>query len=103
MLGLFNWQTCAKAVSAAIMWKYIKSVSKSQQSTERDEEEAKAVHEEIRLRKRSKKTNNVYDDETRAKIAKYAIYNGNAKAVSKYGVPESTVRNFKKKVYITNK
>ena len=45
-----------------------------------------------------------YSGETRVKIAKYAVENGNAKAVKHFekefpNLKESTVRNFKKKYY----
>ena len=77
------------------MWRFIKGVKRPEEGSELTEEEV-VRNEVVRLRKREK-SNAKYDAETRAKVAKYAIMNGNAKAVKKFNVPESTVRNFKKK------
>ena len=74
------------------MWRYIQGVTKPSQQ---DEEKA-SVDREIRLRKRTG-NNNVYDDQTRAKVGKWAAENGNASAVTRFNIPESTVRNFKRR------
>ena len=49
-------------------------------------------------RKRKSQENAQYTPEQRAKVAKYAIENGVMKAARKFGVGESTVRNFKRKL-----
>ena len=51
---------------------------------------------EIRLRTRTR-NNNVYDNQTRDKVGKWTAENGNASAVKRVNIPESTVRNFKRR------
>ena len=80
------------------MWRFL--TSNSTQSTSKDEKKSEEevqvfIDQEIRARQRTG-PNRQYSDELRAKIAKYAAENGNCRAVAKYNVPESTVRNFKK-------
>lgn len=79
------------------MWRYFTNVSKPVVVESDSTTEQETISEEIRLRKRSNNSNKKYDEESRAKIAKWAIENGNISAVKKFDMPESTVRNFKKK------
>ena len=70
----------------------IREANKAVESAQKEQE----VSEVSPVKKRRKDTV-TFSPEDRAQIGKYAAENGNAAAVRKYGVGESTARLFKKK------